>query len=135
MIYGVLNSVTGELRYVSAGHPGPVHLAAGARPAVLPTKGSPIGLAQKPYQERVVRLAAGDRLYLYSDGLSEAMDPSGQQFGESRLLEAIGRVRSEPLREGVTALVGEIERWRGGAGAQDDVAVLAVEISAETKPG
>jgi len=135
MIYGVLNSVTGEFRYASAGHPGPVHLPAGAPPVVLPTEGSPIGLARKPYAERSVRLAAGDRLYLYSDGLSEAMNPAGEGFGDRQMLEAISRVRSRPLREGVTTLVAEIERWCGAAGAQDDVSILAVEIPAEPRPG
>jgi len=135
MIYGVLNSVTGEFRYVTAGHPGPVHLPAGAPPVVLPSRGRPIGLAQQPYEDRSVRLAAGDRLYLYSDGLSEAMNPAGETFGDDRLLEAIGRVRSQPLREGVTALLGEIQRWCGAAGAQDDVSILAVEISAQARRG
>jgi len=135
MLYGILNSVTGEFRYVSAGHPGPVHLRAGAVPLILESEGSPIGLAEDPYEERSVGLAAGDRLYLYSDGLSEAMDSSGERFGDARLLEAIGRGRSEPLTEGVTALLGEIERWRGAAGAQDDVSILAVEISAVACPG
>jgi phosphoserine phosphatase RsbU/P len=130
LIYGVLNSRTGEFRYVSAGHPGPVHLSAGAGPVILESRGSPIGLADEPYQERSVRLAAGDRLYLYSDGLTEALDGAGAQFGEDRLLEAIDRGRSISLPEAVTALLGAIERWRGTAGAQDDVSILAVEISA-----
>jgi sigma-B regulation protein RsbU (phosphoserine phosphatase) len=127
--------MTGEFRYVSAGHPGPVHLPAGAWPVILESDGSPIGLAEDPYEGRSVRLAAGDRLYLYSDGLPEAMDRAGERFGDDRLLEAIGRGRSQPRREGVTALLGEIERWRGAAGAQDDVSILAVEISAEASPG
>jgi len=135
MIYGVLNAGTGEFRYVSAGHPGPVHLPAGASPVILESEGCPIGLAEGPYEERSVRLVAGDRLYLYSDGLPEAMDSSGEQFGDDRLLQAIGRARSEPLREAVTALAAEIERWRGAAGAQDDVSILAVEISAVASPG
>ena len=130
LIYGVLNSLTGEFRYVSAGHPGPVHLPAGAGPVILESRGSPIGLAEEPYQERSVRLAAGDRLVLYSDGLTEALDEAGAQFGDDRLLEAIGRGREVPLSEAVTALLGAIQRWRGTAGAQDDVSILAVEISA-----
>ena len=136
MIYGVLNSMTGEFCYVSAGHPGPVHLPAGAWPVILESAGSPIGLAEGPYEGRSgTSPAAGDRLYLYSDGLPEAMDRAGEQFGDDRLLAAIGRARSEPLQEGVTALLGEIERWRGAAGAQDDVSILAVEISDEASPG
>ncbi len=130
MIYGILDAVTGEFRYVSAGHPGPVHLPAGTGPVMLESDGSPIGLAKDAYEERSVRLAAGDRLYLYSDGVPEAMDPVGEQFGYARLLQAIGRGGSEPLQENVAALLGEIERWRGAASAQDDIAILAVEVSA-----
>ncbi len=135
MLYGVLDSGTGEFRYVSAGHPGPVHLPAGARPVILESEGSPIGLAEDPYEERSIRLAAGDRLYLYSDALPEAMDQAGELFGDHRLLDAIGRTRSEPLQEAVAALDSEIERWCGAAGAQDDVSILAVEISAALSPG
>jgi serine phosphatase RsbU (regulator of sigma subunit) len=59
----------------------------------------------------------------------------GEQFGDDRLLEAIARGRSEPLQEAVTALVAEIERWCGASGAQDDVSILVVEISAVANPG
>ncbi len=110
MIYGVLDARTGEFRYVSAGHPGPVHLPVGAAPVILESPGFPIGLAQDAYEERSVRLAAGDRLYLYSDGVTEAMNPAREMFGDARLLEAIGRSRSVPLQGSVAALVGEIER-------------------------
>ncbi|MGO8745791.1 MAG: PP2C family protein-serine/threonine phosphatase [Thermoguttaceae bacterium] len=135
MLYGVLDAVTGEFRYVSAGHPGPVHLPAGAGPVILEGQGLPIGLAEDAYEERSVRLAAGDRLYLYSDGVPEAMDPVGEQFGYARLRQAIGRVRFEPLQEGVAALLKEVERWRGAASAQDDITILAVEVSAAAGRG
>jgi sigma-B regulation protein RsbU (phosphoserine phosphatase) len=135
MIYGILDAASGEFRYVSAGHPGPVHLATGAEPVMLESQGLPIGLAEDAYEERSVRLAAGDRLYLYSDGVSEAMDPTDEQFGYARLLRAIARGRSEPLQENVAALLGEVERWRGAASAQDDVAILAIEVSAATGGG
>ena len=67
---------------------------------ILESPGFPIGLAEDAYEERSVRLAAGDRLYLYSDGVPEAMNPAGERFGDARLLEAIGRGRAEPLRGG-----------------------------------
>jgi sigma-B regulation protein RsbU (phosphoserine phosphatase) len=129
MIYGILDAVTGEFRYVSAGHPGPMHLPADTSPVMLESSGLPIGLAEDAYEERSVRLARGDRLYLYSDGVPEAMDGVGEQFGHARLLQAIGRGGAEPLQEHVAALLGEVERWRGGASAQDDIAILAVEVS------
>jgi sigma-B regulation protein RsbU (phosphoserine phosphatase) len=129
MVYGILDAATGEFRYVSAGHPGPVHLPSGADPAILEGRGFPIGLADDAFEERSVRLGAGDRLYLYSDGVPEAMDPAGELFGDARLLEAISRGRSEPLREGVAGLLGEIARWHGSESPQDDLSILAVEVS------
>ena len=128
MVYGILNAATGEFRYVSAGHPGPVHLPCGADPVILESQGSPIGLADDAYEERSVRLGPGDRLYLYSDGVSEAMDPAGKPFGDARLLEAIGQGRSEPLQESVADPAGAIARWQGSERPQDDISILAVEI-------
>jgi sigma-B regulation protein RsbU (phosphoserine phosphatase) len=130
LVYGVLDAATGEFRYVSAGHPGPVHLPRDADPVILESRGFPIGLAADAYEERSVRLGAGDRLYLYSDGVTEAMNPAGEQFGDARLLEAIGRRRSEPLREGTDAFLREVVRWHGSGRPQDDISILAVEFSA-----
>jgi len=135
MVYGILNASTGEFRYVSAGHPGPVHLPFGADPVLLESRGFPIGLADDAYEERSVRLGAGDRLYLYSDGVPDAMDSAGKPFGDARLLEAIGRGRCEPLQHGVATLVADIARWRGSERPQDDVSVLAAEVSVAGGPG
>ena len=130
MVYGILNTATGEFRYVSAGHPGPVYLPSGTDPVFLDSPaGFPIGLSDDAYDEQSVRLRAGDRLYLYSDGVPEAMDPSGKQFGNARLLEAIGQGRSEPLQESVVNLLREIARWHGSEKPQDDISILAVEVS------
>ena len=135
LIYGVLDARTGEFRYVSTGHPGPVHLPAGAGPVTLQSPGFPVGLAEDAYEDQSVRLAAGDRLYLYSDGVTEAMDHTGKQFGDARLREAIGRGRALSLQESVTAVVDELEGWRGAASAQDDISIVAIEVSVASGPG
>jgi len=131
MVYGILDAATGDFRYISAGHPGPVHLpfGPGAPGVILESLGFPIGLADEAYEERSVRLNAGDRLYLYSDGVPEAMDAAGKQFGTARLIEAIGQGRSVSLQESVDLLVGEIARWHGSETPQDDISILAVEVS------
>ncbi len=129
LVYGILNSATGEFRYVSAGHPGPVHLPSGADPVILECEGSLIGLADDAYEERSVRLEAGDRLYLYSDGVPEAIDSDREQFGEARLLETIVQGRSQPLQESVATILGAITRWLGSERPQDDISILAVEVS------
>jgi serine phosphatase RsbU (regulator of sigma subunit) len=101
---------------------------------ILESEGFPIGLADDAYEERSVRLGAGDRLYLDSDGVLEAMDPAGKQFGNARLLEAIGRGRNELLREGIDTLLEEIARWHGGGRPQDDISILAIEVAAAPSP-
>jgi len=133
LLYGVLNAATGEFRYVSAGHPGPVHLPHNAKPVILESVGSPIGLADDPYEERSVQLGAGDRLYLYSDGAPEAMDSDGKAFGETQLLAMIGKGQSELLADNVASLAKSIVRWRGVEKPQDDVSILAVEFSVPAK--
>ena len=129
LMYGVVDVSTGDFRYVGAGHPGPLHLPAVGRPLIVETPGFPIGLAEEPYKERAIHLAAGDRLYLYSDGLPDATNSSGEQFGDARLLEAVDRGRAEPLREGINTLLSEIEQWQGGERPKDDISILAVEVS------
>ena len=113
MVYGILNAATGEFRYVSAGHPGPVHLPSAADPVILASQGAPIGLADDAYEERSIRLRAGDRLFVYSDGVPEAMGPAGEQFGDARLLKSIGQGRTEPLQESLATLLAEVAQWHG----------------------
>ena len=133
LLYGVLNTGTGEFRYVSAGHPGPVHLPRNAEPIILESTGSPIGLADDAYEERSVQLEAGDRLYLYSDGAPEATDPDGKAFGEEQLLAWIGQRRLELINDNVVGLAESIVRWRGVETPQDDISILAVEFSGPAK--
>jgi phosphoserine phosphatase RsbU/P len=132
-VYGVLDVATGDFRYTLAGHPGPVLLPAQGKAKILPGRGYPIGLADgpKPYNEWGIRLSAGDRLYLYSDGIPEAVSPQGEPFGNERMLEKIEAGRSEPLCGVVNDLVAEIEAWSGVTRVRDDLSVLAVEVRAD----
>jgi len=129
LILGVLNTASGKFRYVSAGHPAPIHVPGNGDPNFLESEGNPIGLTDEPYEERVVHLKPADRLYLYSDGLAEAMNPVGELFGNSRLLDAVARGSDQSLPDSVKSVLDEIARWRGAEKPQDDISLLAVEIS------
>ena len=128
LLYGILTVETGEFRYVSAGHPGPVYLPANGAAVVLESDGSPIGIAAGPYEERSIILQGGDRLYLYSDGVTETMNLAGEQFGEDRFLEVIAQRRSEPFAEALTAILKTISDWHGSRTSQDDLTILAMQI-------
>ncbi len=128
LIYGIWDPKTHEFRYVSAGHPGPVHLPKGGEPVTLASQGFPIGLGTEPYVERVVRLEAGDRLYLVSDGVIEAMSPLGKTYGHERLLATIGSRRDEALSASVGQIVEDLDVWHETEKAKDDISILAMEI-------
>jgi sigma-B regulation protein RsbU (phosphoserine phosphatase) len=134
MVYGILGVSTGEFSYVSAGHPGPVHLPFGAEPVILESQGFPIGLANGAFEERSVQLRRGDRIFLYSDGITEAMDVFGNQFGNARLLEAIGQGRSEPLQNAIATLQEKISEWHGSEKLCDDISIIAVEFLGVSNP-
>ena len=128
MIYGVLDARTRELCYVTAGHPGLVHVRRGEAPLVLESGGLPVGLLPDAgYEERTVRLGRGDRLYFATDGLTDAEDIAGREFGAARLLEAYDRNRHQALDESLAALMARVEEWCAPARPADDVAMLAIE--------
>ena len=91
----------------------------------------PIGVVDTLYEEHELELKAGDRLYLYSDGVTEASNADREMYGTERLMELLVRHRGMRLDDSLQALVADVEAWSGGR-AVDDVSVLAVEF---TGPG
>ncbi len=132
LMYGILDVPSGSFRYVSAAHPGPIHVPVDQPPSLLVSPGFPIGLAEEPYNESVLQLAPGDRLYLYSDGLPEAAKVGGERFGDDRLLRALDGARAKPLQQGIAELLEAVEQWQGGESPQDDISILAVELTSGT---
>jgi serine phosphatase RsbU (regulator of sigma subunit) len=126
LLYGVLSVETGEFRFVSAGHPGPLHLTRDGGQC-LKAPGSPIGLGDGGYEEKSLLLREGDRLYLYSDGIVEACNADNRQYGADRLCRVVERGRAAPLADGLTDLLGDVRRWCAPADPTDDISVLAVE--------
>jgi PAS domain S-box-containing protein len=129
MFYGVLDTGTHEIRYVSAGHVDPVYVPVGAPPQILEAGGVPIGLfPHLTCPEQVLKMEPGDRLYLLTDGVIEAENDAEQEFGVQRLREELERNRSLPLSDSLTAVVACAERWCAPSAMADDVSILAVEI-------
>jgi sigma-B regulation protein RsbU (phosphoserine phosphatase) len=126
LFYAVYNLKTRELTYVSAGHPGAVHLASGQEPIILDGTGTPIGVGDK-YDQQTRSLAVGDRLYLYSDGVTEAMNAEHALFGTDRLLQALKTGLKLSMKQSISSLNDELRDWQGGSAPRDDISILGME--------
>jgi len=129
MVYGVLDLETLAFRHAKAGHPEVVHVSADGSARALPCKGMPIGLFEEMMiEEQETQLGAGDRLYMYSDGVPEALDPEGNIFGDQQTLDVLEVGSSQSLDESIESLMEIIKRWSGTRSWEDDVSILALEI-------
>lgn len=128
MIYGILAKDSGEFRYAAAGQLGPLYCPANLAPCILETGGMPIGLLPgADYQEHRQVLAHGDRLYLCTDGIIEAMDTAKREFGVRQLLDSLDRNRALPLEESLSSILSSVEQWSAPSGPADDASLLAIE--------
>jgi sigma-B regulation protein RsbU (phosphoserine phosphatase) len=129
MIYGLLDIRTRRLRFTVAGHPAPILLRQGSHPERLDIDGFPIGMISgAEYDESVIDLQSGDRLYLHSDGLTEEVNAQKEDFGDERLLTAIADGQTLSLHDTVESLVKKVVDWRGEEHLRDDVSILAVSV-------
>lgn len=126
--YGILDTSSGELRFVSAGHPPLLYSARGRAPVFVRRPSMPIGFAEQPdYVEQSLQLCPGDRVLLYSDGVSEAMNNEGESFGEERMAVVVEQSAALDLDACLRRLIAHIDEWRGKQPVHDDISMLALE--------
>jgi len=131
MIYGVIDVSTGNVTMTQAGHPAPIHLSKETGKATaLGDGGMPVGLiTEASYSTIECKLAVGDRLYLYSDGMIECENVHGDFYGSERLLDRIQEWRDLPIALLGEMFDGEITRWHGSDGFDDDVSMVILEYT------
>jgi sigma-B regulation protein RsbU (phosphoserine phosphatase) len=112
----------------SAGHPSPVLLRSGQAPT-LPflSTGLPAGIIpQTEIPSESLDLKAGDTLVFYTDGVTEAFDAHGAQFGERRLIEQLAKAPSQSALDTVTNTLTAVRTHAGEQPQSDDITILAV---------
>jgi phosphoserine phosphatase RsbU/P len=126
LFYGAYDEATGALTYVNAGHLPPLVLRAGAAtPETLDASGTVIGLLPDgTWHARTTVLAPGDVLCAYTDGVTEATDRQGAEFGPARLSDALARLSGIPTERICDGVLEAVDRFTEGAPASDDRTVI-----------
>jgi len=127
VICGLLDLRTGAVTYSNAGHCPPlIGSSDGFRYVDIP-EGAAIGLLEGcAYASAEIRLLPGEVFFLYTDGITEAVDELEREFSESRLVEDLSRIGTDEARQIVTRLCESVTAFTNGAPQSDDITVLAV---------
>jgi sigma-B regulation protein RsbU (phosphoserine phosphatase) len=130
-VFGVLDPGLTRFRYTNAGHNPPLLLRAGGEVEWLDVGGMILGaFPNQDYEETEVDLGPGDLLVLYTDGLTEALSPEGEEFGEERLVAAVRAGAEAPPRALISEVIGAVRVFAAGK-LPDDLTVVAVTGGAE----
>lgn len=125
LFFGLLDPASGELTYCNAGHNPPFLVRADDSFERLPSCGTILGIfPDLPYEVKRCRLEPGDVLTLFSDGVTEENNPSGEEFGEERLARVLGERGRGAAVDLVEAVRQAVLAWAAGAAPTDDVTVV-----------
>jgi sigma-B regulation protein RsbU (phosphoserine phosphatase) len=119
-------SASGDLEICNAGHCPPLVLTGGSVASVDPT-GLPVGtFYATDYSSKLLKLAAGDTLILYTDGLSEARNRSGTEYGPERISRVLAASRHSPPDAMVAACLADLTDHLSGAPKTDDLTLMVI---------
>jgi sigma-B regulation protein RsbU (phosphoserine phosphatase) len=126
--YGILDVTNKTLSYTNAGHNPPLLLDKDGNSQFIERGSLPLGMFRDTrYHEYYLTTKPGDVLVLYTDGVTEARSPSGEEFGRKRLAGAVGKHRNLAARELISAVQREVIEWTDGKGSGDDVTFFVIK--------
>lgn len=132
LFYAVLDSKTGSLTFLNAGHNPPLIVHAGGTMEQLASGGLPLGImSDAEFREGGTQLRHGDVLVIYSDGVSEAVNPSGEEFGPTRLYEVVARNLDASAGGIRDRIESALTKFCQGTPAADDITLVIVKRNAE----
>ncbi len=127
LFYGAVNE-NGLLHWINAGHCAPLLLRRGERLRALDSNALPVGLLEEAeYAAETVQLQPGDRLVIYTDGVSEAQNADGAFFGDKRIRDVLRRHETADYAAVFRALDDELTAFTSGAVQKDDITLLVVQ--------
>lgn len=131
MFYGEYDSTTGTLRYVNAGHCSPILISPTGEVTVLQGGDLPVGIfPETTYRELRITLSSGSAIVVYSDGLIDALNSKGEEFGEERLVNYCRLLpKGAPAEAICTSLSQHVSEWSAGAEQFDDTTILVLTVN------
>ncbi len=130
MCYGIIDAKSREFRFVTAGNPPIVVARDDSTIEVLKIEGFPVGIVGTPeYSENVIKLNSNERVFLYTDGLTEAEDKKENPYGIAKLADTILDNENNSLDDCVDSIMKSVNEWDSSRGLEDDVSILAFEIT------
>jgi serine phosphatase RsbU (regulator of sigma subunit) len=130
LFYGEFDSRTQILRYVNAGHTAPIFISAKGEVTKLSGGDLPVGMfPDATFQERRVKLPAGSSIVVYTDGVSDALNLEGEEFGEERIMRCLASLPKPIDAEGICVyLAGKVAEWANGLDRSDDTTILVLSV-------
>ncbi len=121
---------TGETHYANAGHNPPIHIPCGGTPEWIPPLGDPVAgiMDDMEYTTKTMQLNPGDILFIYTDGVTEAMTPDQKLYSEERLMNHIVEIETPHAPELVKGIDASIKTFTLGAEQSDDITMLAFQF-------
>jgi sigma-B regulation protein RsbU (phosphoserine phosphatase) len=130
LFYGELDPPRRRLDYVNAGHVPPYVIRASGREERLTAGGPVLGLLEDVALEAgEAALEAGDLVAVVTDGVTEAMSPGGDEFGDERVRRALAAGAERGAAGALAALVDAVDAWTGAAGCTDDLTALILKAT------
>ena len=127
LFFAELDTSTGDLRYINAGHNAPILIRADGRLDRLETTALVLGVDKNaPFETRAIELNAGERVLLFTDGISEAFNAKDEEYGEARLISFLRQQASLPAEELIQLLVTNVLEFCDPAKPHDDMTLMAV---------
>jgi sigma-B regulation protein RsbU (phosphoserine phosphatase) len=126
--YAVVDTTTWTLTFSNAGHNPPILVRTNGDVERLSTGGLVLGVKENaPYDQKDTRLASGDRIVMFTDGLNEAEDADGNDFGDDRLVEIVTTNRQQPASALLGTVFNRVREFAGGR-FKDDATVITIAI-------
>jgi sigma-B regulation protein RsbU (phosphoserine phosphatase) len=126
--YGILDATNRTLSYTNAGHSPALLMKANGTERFEERGGVPLGMFRDSrYYEYFETIEPGDVFVLYTDGVTEAMNSTNEEYGRDRLIAAVRECRNQPARDMVDFIHRELTVWTEGQGASDDVTFFIIK--------